>query len=454
MASEIRCSGCDVHIVPLNVCHCVREKVGYHLVVNLGDFPDSVNQITPHPDSGAMKFKRGKLVCRSCEQNIGNIQNNVQVQPYRQRDVGLLKVADVRFAIDGEVFSIRKVKAIGEAARLELDRSARVTSELVREIGIPAGAAQPKKWKQAPPPLPTTPHKQVAAQLWELLNEEGELPGTQLPDKYLKRFGNPFPRYADKKMRQVLVELIGAHLSTKCAIEMRARCNTAAPSLWVVKKHAGASASEGAAGESLDTSYSSIEEQMNDAVAAHDYVKAGELQVKLQALKDQTPRLRMAQEIQTAAKEDDFVKAGKKLQAQLKTTGNSPTPKVAPVQPKMPRRMPAEAPNTRKPQRHCHAFATGVCRHGTGCKLAHIVVDPQASQDWTCSSCTASVFASRDVCYKCGAPKNKDAPTVQGAQGEGGSTIQDITQSKSGTTTQSSTSVSYTHLTLPTKRIV
>ena len=76
----------------------VRQTNGRHLVVALEDLSESVQTRRPHDDVAEFPFKRGKLDCKECEGNLGNIQNNIG-GPYSSKEVGLLNFVDVRVVL-------------------------------------------------------------------------------------------------------------------------------------------------------------------------------------------------------------------------------------------------------------------------------------------------------------------------------------------------------------------
>ena len=67
-------------------------------MVALEDISESVQTRRPHDDVADYPFKRGKLECKECEGNLGNIQNNIG-GPYSRKEVGLLKFVDVRVVL-------------------------------------------------------------------------------------------------------------------------------------------------------------------------------------------------------------------------------------------------------------------------------------------------------------------------------------------------------------------
>ncbi|KAL3923322.1 MAG: hypothetical protein SGPRY_004256 [Prymnesium sp.] len=79
------------------------DSYGCHLVCALEALDPRVQERRPHPDQNKFPFKRGKLSCRMCDSNLGNIQNNVraslQASAFQvQRDCAVIKFAGVSFA--------------------------------------------------------------------------------------------------------------------------------------------------------------------------------------------------------------------------------------------------------------------------------------------------------------------------------------------------------------------
>ena len=95
----IACTDCSAPVCLLEAVKQTSEKGnGTPLVVQLTDLAAAVQQTRPHPDSAEKRFKRGKLGC-ACGANLGNIQNNIRVPPFKSSDVGLLKLANVSFRL-------------------------------------------------------------------------------------------------------------------------------------------------------------------------------------------------------------------------------------------------------------------------------------------------------------------------------------------------------------------
>jgi len=85
------------------------------LVVELSQLGESVQQCRPHPGGKQIRYKKGKLTC-VCGNNLGNIQNNISVPPFRQHtEVGLLKFKGICFSLSispGRVFTIPAARTL------------------------------------------------------------------------------------------------------------------------------------------------------------------------------------------------------------------------------------------------------------------------------------------------------------------------------------------------------
>jgi hypothetical protein len=87
-------------------------------VAELSQLGKSVLLTRPHHDGIQFPYKKGKLTC-ICGENLGNIQNNIAVKPYRGADVGLLKFQGICFSVSTSPGLAFKIPAARELRALE-----------------------------------------------------------------------------------------------------------------------------------------------------------------------------------------------------------------------------------------------------------------------------------------------------------------------------------------------
>ena len=205
----------------------MKWQGGIHLVASLEKLDEAVAR-EPHQDTTTKKWKTGKLRC-TCGNNLGNIQNNLKVPAFRQREMAFFKIANIHFELDGQLHRVVKAIDMGHASGLRAGATATLAPQIVISAGMPCMPYAPqdpaKKTK-------VTPVEHLLPNLQTLLSEQPEIPGTRFKDAYQKRFNQTFP--GDRKLRDILQGLLTKHPNT-FQILMRESSSGAShpPALWV-----------------------------------------------------------------------------------------------------------------------------------------------------------------------------------------------------------------------------
>jgi hypothetical protein len=116
----VLCQNCHECVTTLGDVRLVTNKTlsDTPFVAELSQFGKSVLLTRPHHDGMQFPYKKGKLTC-ICGENLGNIQNNIAVEPYRGADVGLLKFQGICFSVSTSPGLAFKIPAARELRALE-----------------------------------------------------------------------------------------------------------------------------------------------------------------------------------------------------------------------------------------------------------------------------------------------------------------------------------------------
>ena len=93
----LRCRGCKAPVADLASAHFVQHKsVNAALVIQRSDLKAPNKWLMLE---NTKKFKIGEMRCGNCDQDLGNVHNNVGAEGFRGKNVGLLKHKAVEFPL-------------------------------------------------------------------------------------------------------------------------------------------------------------------------------------------------------------------------------------------------------------------------------------------------------------------------------------------------------------------
>eukprot|EP00667_Euglena_gracilis_P000085 EG_transcript_85 len=154
------CRKCWLWIVGLPDVSLVQNRcIGRALVVGLDKVPGYVS-MNHHGATKKTAFRRGKLYCPQCWDDLGNVQNNVQNIGHA-RDCGLLNFATILFQVDGHLQPLTLTADQLAAAAGPTPQVRPLTPQLITAaaaVGSPAGGGPMAQGDQpGPSPEPSSP---------------------------------------------------------------------------------------------------------------------------------------------------------------------------------------------------------------------------------------------------------------------------------------------------------
>jgi hypothetical protein len=134
----VLCQECHGHMITFGDVRLVTNKTlsDTPLVSELSQLGKSVLQTRPHHEGIQFPYKKGKLTC-VCGNNLGNIQDNIDVHPYRGTDVDLLKFQGIYFSVStspGRAFEIPAARDLRNFLKRKLMTAYEVTPEHVLHV--------------------------------------------------------------------------------------------------------------------------------------------------------------------------------------------------------------------------------------------------------------------------------------------------------------------------------
>ena len=170
---SVLCKECHAYVASLSCVRLVMMQNSINkspdtpLVIELQELGDSVKQSRPHHEGNSFPYKKGKLRC-VCENNLGNIQNNITVLPYRGTEVGLLKFQGICFSVEvspGRAFTIPKARVLSKFVNPTRNAAHEVTPDHVLDSSDGSTKLKPRTEVEPPATADHGPHALGSARL-------------------------------------------------------------------------------------------------------------------------------------------------------------------------------------------------------------------------------------------------------------------------------------------------